>query len=355
MINFYETVFLLKFPIILLIISYFILFINWDLIFRSFKLAKYNKIQRVHLNEIPRLGGLLIVIVYFFYICAMDFNNDNFFILLVLSFLPTLLISLKEDLFFNTKTSSRVIAMTLSCLIYFLVASIKFPIIDLPIVNYILQNELIEYLFFIFSVLIIMNGNNMIDGANGLMSFSILSQLIGIFYLAVEVGDITIQLYSLLLFFPVIIFLIFNYPLGKIFMGDLGTFFLGFYISILILMLFSQYPEIPSWNAVLILFYPSMEVLYSFYRKFFIARINPMISDKKHLHSIIFCYGVNKKIDEKKMNNLVALILCPFWLAPILMTQFYNNLSLIYLCLFILFLLYIVTYNVVTKKLKNIN
>ena len=355
MLNILEIINSLKFSLTLLFISYLIIIINWNSIFNKFELIKYKNPQRVHLNEVPRFGGFLTITIYFFYNIFIDVNNNNFFIILLLSFLPTFVVSFKEDLFNNTKPFTRIVVMILSILIFFLLDSTKFPVIDLPILNQILQNDFMVYSFFIFSALVVMNGNNMIDGSNGLMSLTVLIQLIGIFYLSVQVGDLKIQHYSLFIFFPVVIFLIFNYPLGKIFMGDLGAFFLGFYNSILVLKLFGEYPEIPSWNAVLILFYPSIEVLYSFYRKLFLGKVNPMLADNKHLHTIIFWYGVKKNIDKKKMNNLVLLFLSPFWLSPILVIKFYNNINLIYLSLFFLTLSYFVTYALVKKKLNDIN
>ena len=45
-------------PLVGLMLSFVLLQLNWNKILKKLKLDEYDGIQRVHENEIPRLGGL---------------------------------------------------------------------------------------------------------------------------------------------------------------------------------------------------------------------------------------------------------------------------------------------------------
>ena len=61
-------------------------------------------------------------------------------------------------------------------------------------------------LFFMFSILVIINGNNLIDGVNGNLAFTNIIQLISVGLLAFIVGMIVIVQLSCLLLIPLISF-----------------------------------------------------------------------------------------------------------------------------------------------------
>ena len=53
---------------LLITVSFFIVSFNWPYIIRKTNLKKYEANQRIHENEIPRLGGLIIFFFTFIYI-----------------------------------------------------------------------------------------------------------------------------------------------------------------------------------------------------------------------------------------------------------------------------------------------
>ena len=61
---FFETLEILKYPIIGLFITFSVLSFYWVRIFKFFNLREYNNIQRVHQNEVPRFGGLQFIFFY---------------------------------------------------------------------------------------------------------------------------------------------------------------------------------------------------------------------------------------------------------------------------------------------------
>jgi UDP-N-acetylmuramyl pentapeptide phosphotransferase/UDP-N-acetylglucosamine-1-phosphate transferase len=112
-------------------------------------------------------------------------------------------------------------------------------------------------------------------------------------------------------------FLIFNYPYGKIFLGDLGAYSLGLIISILTIILFGRHPEISPWGAALILIYPVIEVIFSLLRRA-MKGVSIYHPDKAHLHLKLFHFLRPQPSYKKLANALVTPILSPLWLFPLI-------------------------------------
>ena len=173
------------FQIKLSIFTLFILFYSSLFFFQNLNkknyLKKYQSLQRSHFGEVPRFGGL---IIYFFLILtnAMFIHSDLIFYICVSS-IPLIIVSLKEDLLQNTGIISRIISMIVSIIIFFLIDKTTFPEINIPGIKFILNSYPFAIIFFCFSVLVIINGMNLIDGLNGLLSLNLLCQLIVLYYL----------------------------------------------------------------------------------------------------------------------------------------------------------------------------
>ena len=114
-------------------------------------------------------------------------------------------ISIKEDLYQNTSISKRIFAIVLSSIIFFNLNKTNFPLIDIPLI-YPLFQIIYFYLFFTFSSLVLINGFNLIDGMNGILGFTAISQLICLCYISQFLTN-EIFNYSILLILPIIIFM----------------------------------------------------------------------------------------------------------------------------------------------------
>jgi UDP-GlcNAc:undecaprenyl-phosphate/decaprenyl-phosphate GlcNAc-1-phosphate transferase len=252
--NIVEILTSIKLPIIFLFLSLLFITFFWQRAFIFFRFKSYEGKQRVHLKEIPRLGGLLIF-VFLIFIVFLDFEQFSLLDKLLISSLPIFMVGIKEDIFHNTSSHLRLIAMALSVIIFFSIYPTTFPKIDFPILREIISNYYVGLPFFLFASLVIINGTNLIDGMNGLMTFSTLSQLVALLFLSVLSADYEISKVIVLLIVPMLIFLFFNFPFGRVFIGDFGAYFIGFIISMIIIIFFGRNPHLLSWNAVLILLY----------------------------------------------------------------------------------------------------
>jgi len=308
-------------------------------------------------EKTPRLGGLTIFmgITSFFIFSQSNFIDPEANILLSnLLIFGGLLLSLTviEDLIHNTKPIYRFIAISIATLLFFYLNKSPLPIIDLPILKNILSIPFFALLFFSFAVVSISNGFNLIDGANGLAPMTSFCALSCILFLAVATDDYTIALIACFYLSFVFIFLIFNYPFGKIFLGDSGAYFLGFSIGILMIILVGRNPSISPWNAILILFYPAMEMVFSFFRKIFYEKKSPFKPDYHHLHlKIYYLMKDSRLIVGKRINNMLVM---PFmsivWATPLLLMPWvYEHHTMVITFIIMMMLGYIGFYAVIPR------
>jgi len=329
---------------------FFVISFFWEKIFRSLSLKAYQSKQRLHQDEVPRIGGVIIYVILTI-IAFVAFDSDLLNIILI-SAIPIIFIGAKEDLLHNTSPKLRLVFMIVSASLFIYLLPSNLPEIDFPVINQVLSFSILKEIFFIFSILVIINGNNLIDGVNGNMALTNIVQLFVLAILASTVNDSQTAEVCLILMLVLIIFLIFNFPFGKIFGGDAGAYFYGFSISASTIYLFGKYDQLLSWNAVLILVYPSIELLFSFIRKKIFESKSPFTPDAKHLHSIIF-RNLSKRLTLTN-NSLVTICLLPLIFSPFLVYFYSDDIFNIIFSIFMITGIYIMMYlyflNLLSKK-----
>jgi len=306
--------------------------------------SDYQTIQKIHQDYVPPLGGL-IIFIYFYSYLFFFFKQSNFFTnyhVLIPSLLIVTISSI-EDLYNNIKPMVRFLVIFISS-IFFCVINAELPIIELWRIGELINNNyLIRILFFSICLTALSNGMNMIDGMNGLSGLTSLNILAAIVALVLlfDIDKFDIQIF-LILGGLLVVFLIFNFPFGKIFLGDAGAYWIGWLLGVIIIDLFNS-PDLNTWAAALILFYPTMEVLFSTIRKLFLKK-NPLLPDLNHLHLKLYFLLKGPIERNPKFNSFTTLCLMPFWICPVLTVvwiQYQSELAKYFLILFIfLYLIY---------------
>jgi UDP-GlcNAc:undecaprenyl-phosphate/decaprenyl-phosphate GlcNAc-1-phosphate transferase len=280
-------------------------------------LKRYQAIQRIHLNETPRLGGLILLVSLFGYMVSSDPSESITILKLILiCLIPIMLIGLKEDLFHNVAPLTRLISLFFVAWLF--LENFTGPITklsDVPILEklFLLQGGL--SFFYILSMVTIANGMNLIDGVNGLCGAVSLSILSALLFVSYKTGDIVMLSLISSFIFLLISFILVNYPFGRIFLGDLGAYSLGLIVSMLTIILFGRHPEISPWGAVLILIYPATEITFSLFRRF-IIRVSVFKPDTLHLHLKLYNFLRSEIRHKRVANALVMPALCLLWLYP---------------------------------------
>jgi UDP-N-acetylmuramyl pentapeptide phosphotransferase/UDP-N-acetylglucosamine-1-phosphate transferase len=322
--------------------------------YRKLGLKTYKAVQRIHLNETPRLGGLIYFISLVSIVACCNSNEStNMLKLILICLTPIFFIGLKEDLFHNVDPTIRLLALFLVGWLFRAQFTGQLPnLTDIPILSKFLLLQGGVSLFYILSISTIANGMNLIDGVNGLCGATTLSILGAFLFVSFKTNDILMQSLIFTLIIILIPFLLVNYPLGKIFLGDLGAYSLGVIVSLIAIILFGRHPEISPWGAVLILIYPITEVIFSLLRRVFQGNsiFHPDIS---HLHLKIFNFFRPYSAYKKMANALVLPCLSGLWLFPLLViTWVFQNPLFIWIGIFFFIFFYCLIYALVPNVKK---
>ena len=265
--------------------------------------------------------------------------------------MPTMLITTKEDLTHNVAIRLRFLALILSAAALMTFAVNSLPVVDhVIVISDLFHNRAFSFAFFTLCLIALANGCNFVDGMNGLLGFTLLGILMSCLQLGYIVGDPFISKPLVIYALITLLFLLVNYPWGKLFMGDSGAYLMGLLTGIWAIDFFGNYASISSWNAGLIFFYPIAEVTFSIIRKL-VQKKSPFQPDRDHLHLKIFDI-LNMTIKKARLaNNLTTSFLALFWLVPpLIMPWVYDSQLLIVIALAILSLSYIILNLVIPAK-----
>jgi UDP-N-acetylmuramyl pentapeptide phosphotransferase/UDP-N-acetylglucosamine-1-phosphate transferase len=289
-------------------------------IYKRLGLKVYQAIQRIHLAETPRLGGLILIAVLSLYAFFHAEKEVSAILKLSLtSMLPLLIVAFKEDLFHNVRPILRLIALLVSGLLFVIFFNGPYPSFDGTYLEVFFKYPWALLFFYPVSLTALANGSNLTDGVNGLCGMIFLAILGSLLYLAYQAGDNTLMMVIWIVMMLLVSFMFVNYPKGHIFLGDLGAYALAFLTGIITIMFFGRHPEISPWFPILILIYPMTEVAFSMIRRLY--RNQPVFRpDTKHLHIKIFYFL--RSIPEMKRiaNPTVTPLLAMLWMYPLIVT-----------------------------------
>jgi len=326
-------------------------------VYRKFGLKTYRAIQRIHLNETPRLGGLILIISLISLVLYCNANESiKLLKLILICLIPVILVGFKEDLFHNVEPAIRLLSLLFAGWLFRAQFMGPLPnMLDMPLIGKLIALQGGVSFFYILSMVAVANGMNLIDGVNGLcgaVALSILGALLFLSYKTSDVIMLSTIFNTILILIP---FLIFNYPHGKIFLGDLGAYSLGLILSMLTIILFGRHPELSPWEAALILIYPTTEVVFSLLRR--VAKgVSIYHSDTFHLHLKFFHFFRSLPSYKKMANGLVAPILSPLWLFPLIAISWtYQKPLFILFAIILFFLSYVLLYGIVPNVQKKNN
>ena len=321
--------------------------------YRNFRLKTYKAIQRIHLNETPRLGGLIFILSLTFFVAFSNTNESiQLLKIILISLIPIIFVGIKEDLFHNVEPSIRLLSLLFVGWLFIVQFTGPLPVLtDIPFIGKLLLLQSSIIIFYALSMVGIANGMNLIDGVNGLCGAVALSILSALLFLSYKTVDITMLILSFSLILLIIPFMMMNYPFGRIFLGDLGAYSLGLISSMLTIVFFGRHPEISPWGAVLILIYPATEVLFSLLRRI-VKGVSIYRPDKEHLHLKLFYFFKPLPNLKKMANAVVTPILCGLWLFPLLtLTWVYQKPFFILASILFFLIFYTLIYLAIPKKI----
>ena len=312
-----------------------IVFILINIILKKNLILLDNVESSVHKKKVfsnlgtPLSGGLLFIIFFSIYFFNYNFN-------LVIFLLLMYLIGIMSDLNYVKSPKVRIFFQTFLVVIYIIFTQTEILTLSIPALDNLLKNYYINIFFVTFCILILVNGYNFIDGINTLVIGNFILFVGSILILANQNYLLVDYNFLYLILFIFLIIFCFNL-IGKSFLGDSGTYCIGFLISIIaISFAYNNLDKVSPYYIAVLLWYPAFENLFSIIRRI-INKKKLYDPDSKHLHQLIYLYLSKKIIINNKLylNSLTGIIINFFQMISIFVSFFIyaHTISLVILIL----------------------
>jgi UDP-N-acetylmuramyl pentapeptide phosphotransferase/UDP-N-acetylglucosamine-1-phosphate transferase len=267
--------------------------------------------QKVHTQPTPRVGGLAVLagllVAAGVTLVAGEGPLDREFGLLLVTAVPAFVGGLIEDLTKRVGVLERLMLTMLAGALASLVLGAALGRLDVPWVDQALAWLPASVIFTAFAVGGITNAINIIDGYNGLASGFSIIVLIAIAVVANQFGDSLILCSALALAGALAGFMVWNWPRGRMFLGDGGAYLTGFLLAELAVLLVQRHDRVSAWFPLLLMVYPVFETLYSVYRRRAQNGASPGEPDNQHMHQMIHAWMLSRAGATGRSSDPVAM------------------------------------------------
>ena len=243
-------------------------------------------VQKFHTSPTPRVGGIAIAVGVVAGYLLTNPASQTLLGPLILAGIPAFAFGLLEDMTKRVSVRTRLLA-TMGCgVLGWAITGYSITGADMPGLDWLLGFTAFSVLFTAFAVGGIANAINIVDGFNGLAAGTVIIILTAFGVMTTALGDHDLALVCLILGCAVAGFLLVNWPLGKIFLGDGGAYFVGFALAWLAVLILARHTEVSAWAPMLVCGFPILEVLFSIVRRRR-RHLSPGDPDRLHLHSLV--------------------------------------------------------------------
>ncbi|MCX6537033.1 MAG: glycosyltransferase family 4 protein [Actinobacteria bacterium] len=263
-----------------------------------------------HKNPTPRGGGIAVAAAFIFGLLALlirrDIDRESFYAIVVPGSLVAI-IGYLDDL-------GRVTAARLRLIGHFVAAVIAVYILGgLPPMTLFSETIDIGFVGNIIAVLFLvwmLNLFNFMDGIDSITGVEALTSCLVLVFFLINKSETELWQVPALLCGAVVGFLYFNWPPAKIFLGDIGSGFIGFTIGVIALVIAKTQPLI-TWATIILLGVFIVDATVTLIRRL----INKQQISEAH-RSHAFQHLANSADRHLKVSLSIAAVNI-FWLAPI--------------------------------------
>lgn len=263
-----------------------------------------------HKNPTPRGGGVAVVAAFLFGLLALlirrDIDAESFYAIVLPGALVAI-IGYLDDL-------GRVTAARLRLIGHFVAALIAIYILGglppMPLFSATLDIGLVGNIIAVLFLVWMLNLFNFMDGIDSITGIEALTSCLILTIFLINKSDTELWRVPALLCAAVIGFLYFNWPPAKIFLGDIGSGFIGFTIGTISLVIAKSQPLI-TWAVIILLGVFIVDATVTLIRRIFDKQ---RISAAHRSHA--FQHLANNADRHLKVSLSIAAVNI-FWLAPI--------------------------------------
>ena len=311
--------------------------------------------RKVHLNEVPTMGGVPIFIAFlisiFIWFSYSELQEQRYIIgPLIFIFV----LGLRDD-FISLKPIIKLLSQLVPTVVIFYLTDIK---ID-SLYGFISSAQFSLYFSLpltIFTIIVITNSFNLIDGLDGLAAVisMIVLTVFGVWFTMID--EHTFGLLMFAMAGSVFAFLQYNWQPAKIFMGDTGALLLGFLFSIATIKFLNLNSTLPFDNtfrfegsiatAIAILIIPLFDTLRVFTLRIIKGK-SPFKADKQHTHHSLIQLGFS----HSQTTILLGSVNIVFIVLAILFHDIGDNILIPVILFLGLNLSLVLDYLIIRKKL----
>lgn len=312
--------------------------------------------QKFHYKATPRIGGAGVFLACLILLITLYLKtHDKMYLFLLFSSIPAFLSGFTEDITKNIRPLIRLLSAGISGGIFIYLTGYYLTGLNLFFLDFILKYPVVGIVFTVFAIAGVSNAVNIIDGFNGLASAVSIMIFLSIAYVAFKTEDYFIMSACFVYVGAISGFFIWNYPFGKIFLGDGGAYFTGFTMAALSVSLVVRNPDVSPWFPFLAGIYPIFETIFSMYRRKFLNKTDIQKPDSNHLHQLVYKRVVphvfnihrNDKLIQNSATSPFLWILCSMGVFPA--TIFWKNTKILILIAIIFCFIYYYLYKSIVK------
>ncbi|MCH5166863.1 MAG: undecaprenyl/decaprenyl-phosphate alpha-N-acetylglucosaminyl 1-phosphate transferase [Erysipelotrichales bacterium] len=295
--------------------------------------------RKVHHTIMPRLGGLAIFLAFLIGYMIFAPKTTQMLSVLIGGFI-IILVGMCDDIH-TLKPIYKLIGQIVAACIVVFYGNITLN--DMIVFGIHFKFGIFAYPLAVFFVVAIINAINFADGLDGLAAgtstiYFITIAIIG--YIMNRLGGLDVIL-CLIMAGSCLGFLVYNFEPASIFMGDIGSMFLGFIISIIALLGFKTATITSLIIPLLLLFEPILDTILAMLRRLMNGK-SMSSADREHLHhqllkgtksirkSVLIMYGINilfasvsifYTLGDKKFSMILYLSLLILFIILVLKTD----------------------------------
>ncbi len=274
----------------------------------------YPEERKVHSKVMPRLGGVAIFISSFIGILLFADITSEPLLWIMLGGLVIIILGIIDDI----RPLSAKVKLIFQVFAAFIVilGGINIEFINVPMSDKVIYLGGWSYLITILWIVGITNALNLIDGLDGLATGVASISLAAIFIMSYTMGNTLVMVITLILLGSSLGFLVYNFYPAKIFLGDSGSLYLGYFLATLSIMGFKNVAVVSFLFPVIILAVPIFDTTFAIIRRFRL-KVPITIADKGHLHHCLYEMGFS----HRKTVLIIYGISVLFGLAAIFLSQ----------------------------------
>lgn len=322
-------------------------------IFALIPRSDLNARQASHMRPTLRLGGGAIICGLWLTMLAMGATATQTSILFAT--FPLFTVGLLEDLGKHQSPRRRLAAAAFSGLLVVWFSGIQIDRIGVPLLEPFMAYLPISVGLSIFVTVGLCHAFNLVDGLNGLSGSIALTSIAGFVGVLSLAGASDSSNLLLALAGAVVGFLLFNFPHGRIFLGDAGAYCIGFILAWTAVDLMAQLPQFSPWSALLIFFWPVADTLFTILRR--LSQGSKIYHpDRLHFHQVVLrtleITWVGRH-NRTIANPLATVLMLPLFAVPVgLGVMFWNQNGRAGWSFVAAFVCYAVTYRALIKFAK---